>query len=105
MDGGLDSVEKAVPFMPAERVNPSHRSEREKERKFAQTLEEEFEEEQKKDRKAHDKDTVTLSDDADKKLSQDHQSDHESTQDEPDVEENEKESTASPEEGHIDLKA
>ncbi len=58
-DGGLDSVEKAVPYMPANRVNPMHRSERDKERKFSQTLEEEIEEEREKTHKQ--KDEIVLS--------------------------------------------
>lgn len=104
MDGGLDSVEKAVPFMPAERVNPLHRSEREKERKFAQTLEEELEEEKKKSREAHEQDQVTLSSDAGNQQPQPQKPDEE----QPGEEDSDKPGEASkpgPEDGHIDLKA
>jgi hypothetical protein len=103
MDGGLDSVEKAVPFMPAERVNPSHRSERDKERKFAQTLEEELEEELEKGRKGHDKDSVTLSKESESKLTDQHEQNAEPEPERAEPEETDKDTSPGPEEGHVDL--
>ncbi len=106
MDGGLDSFEKAVPFMPSERVNPLHRSEREKERQFAQTLEEELEEEKKKQREAAEKDQVTLGSDTPNSRPEQRESENgKSVEREADNEQDDETTNDSPEDGHIDVKA
>ncbi len=105
-DGGLDSVEKAVPYMPANRVNPMHRSERDKERKFSQTLEEEIEEEREKTHKQ--KDEVVISQEQADSQANDQDSGEVAEAESPDADENEapesKDERQKPD-GHIDVTA
>ncbi|HVP06960.1 MAG TPA: hypothetical protein VMS71_03885, partial [Candidatus Acidoferrum sp.] len=105
-DGGLDSVEKAVPYMPANRVNQMHRSERDKERKFSQTLEEEIEEEREKTHKQ--KDEVVISQELPDQQTADQDPGEEVLTESPDADETktpESEDERQKPDGHIDVTA
>jgi hypothetical protein len=52
MDNPINSVDKSLPYPGTGAVKPLHQSEREKERSFADTLQETLDEEQERKRKA-----------------------------------------------------
>ena len=102
MDSPIDHVENTTPYQGSDQVSPAHRSERDKDRKFARALKEKLEEELEKKKKQPKQDSVTLGDET--------QTEPEPEQEEPvdtdasptgtDVEDQQE-----PAERHIDLKA
>ena len=102
MDNALNSVDRMAPYTGSGKVAPAHHSEKDKERKKSDTLEQSFEDELEQEQKEHRHDTVTLHkeeqhDDgaADAAPEERHESERPaSTDDEPE-----------PTDGHVDLKA
>ena len=60
MDSSIDNIDNVHQYRPADEVSPLHRSERDKERKFAKELKEKLEEELDKQKKRHQQDLVVL---------------------------------------------
>ena len=102
MDNALNSLDRVAPYTGSGKVAPSHHSEKDKERKKSDTLEQSFEDELEQEHKDHRHDAVTLHTDE-----QDERGDAESEPEEtagpkpPDPEDNE----STPPDEHVDLKA
>jgi hypothetical protein len=60
MDNALNSVDRMAPYTGSGKVAPAHHSEKDKERKKSDTLEQSFEDELEQEQKEHRHDTVTL---------------------------------------------
>ncbi|MDD3731730.1 MAG: hypothetical protein PHU88_05070 [candidate division Zixibacteria bacterium] len=60
MDETLESLDRVSQYLNPDKVNPAHHSERDKERKFAQTLKDQMEEEFEKRKRDRKKDAVIL---------------------------------------------
>ena len=101
MDNALNSLDRMAPYTGSGKVAPAHHSEKEKERKKSDTLEQSFEDELEQEKKEHRHDTVTLHkdeqhDDAEKAEPQESEASERSpsTDDKPE-----------PTDIHVDLKA
>ena len=60
MDSPVDNVDFTSPYQGSDQVSPLHRSERDKERKFARALKEKLEEDLEKRKKRHKQDALVL---------------------------------------------
>ncbi len=60
MEETLESLDRVSQYLNPDKVNPAHHSERDKERRFAQTLKDQMEEEFEKRKRDRKKDAVIL---------------------------------------------
>ncbi|PWB68695.1 hypothetical protein C3F09_11130 [candidate division GN15 bacterium] len=90
MDNALNSLDRMAPYTGSGKVAPAHHSEKDKERKKPETLEESFEDELEKEQKDHRHDTVAL---------------HKEEQSDDGAEEKPEEPETPEPDGHVDLKA
>jgi hypothetical protein len=102
MDNSLNSVDRMAPYTGSGKVAPAHHSEKDKERKKADTLEESFEDELEQEQNEHRHDGVTLHTDEQKDSESAEPGPEESPEQkrpEPDDDE------SKPPDEHVDLKA
>jgi len=102
MDNALNSVDRMAPYTGSGKVAPAHHSEKDKERKKSDTLEQSFEDELEQEQKEHRHDTVTLH-----KEEQQDDGAADTAPEEPDGPERPASTQDKPEptDGHVDLKA
>lgn len=101
MDNSLNSVDRLAPYTGSGKVAPSHHSEKDKERKKPDTLEESFEDELEQEQKENRQDGVTLHTDEQKDSDSSEAGPEDSTGEDRPEKDDESES---PDE-HVDLKA